>query len=192
MTPLETLRESLPEPARDVRLNLGAVLGDSSLNAAQKWGVALAAALASRNAELARAVRDEAAAQVPAAVLEDAAAAAALMAMNNVFYRFRHMVGKESYGQLRAGLRMNRIARPAADKIDFELMSLAVSAVNGCEQCIRSHERAVLEGGLDEQRVHDAVRVAAVVVSAAVALECRAIVGVDSAAPALDGASLPA
>ena len=90
-------------------------------------------------------------------------AAAALMGMTNVFYRFRHLVGKEGYAQLPARLRMNRIAKPAADKLDFELFCLAVSAVNACEACVRSHEEALLKGGITEAQVHDAVRIAATI-----------------------------
>ena len=104
-------------------------------------------------------------------MVEDALAAAALMAMNNVYYRFRHLVGKPSYAQKPARLRMNRMAQPATNKADFELFCLAVSAINGCETCIRAHEQVVLEGGLTEEQVHDAVRIAATVHAAAVALE---------------------
>ena len=89
--------------------------------------------------------------------------------MNNVYYRFRHMVGKESYGAKPARLRMNRIVQPKTSKATFELMCLA-SAINGCESCIRSHEHAVVEGGLTEDHVHDAVRIAATIRAAAVAL----------------------
>jgi alkyl hydroperoxide reductase subunit D len=102
--------------------------------------------------------------------VDDAKAVAALMAMNNVYYRFRHMVGKESYSTLPARLRMNRLGQPKTSKADFELASLAVSALNGCEQCIRSHERAVLAQGLSEAHVHDAVRIAATIAGAAAAL----------------------
>jgi lipoyl-dependent peroxiredoxin subunit D len=93
------------------------------------------------------------------------------MAMNNVYYRFRHLVGKESYGQKPARLRMNRLVKPVTTKVDFELFSLAVSAINACEACIQSHEKVVVEGGLTEDHVHDAVRIAATVHAAAVALE---------------------
>jgi alkyl hydroperoxide reductase subunit D len=97
------------------------------------------------------------------------------MAMNNVYYRFRHMIGKPSYGTMPARLRMNRLAQPVTSKVDFELFSLAVSAINGCEMCLQAHERAVLEGGLDETHVHDAVRIAATIQASAVALETSAL-----------------
>ena len=98
-----------------------------------------------------------------ATVLDDAKAAAALMGMNNVLYRFRHLVGKPEYAQKPARLRMNRIVKPAGSKLDFELMCLAVSAIHGCEVCIQSHEKVVVEGGLGSDQVFDAVRVAATI-----------------------------
>ena len=172
MTSVEALRQSLPEAAKDVKLNLQSVLQQSSLGEAQVWGTAVASAIASRNPRLVEAVLADAAEHdVGAATLEDAKAAAALMSMNNVYYRFRHMIGKESYSQKPARLRMNWIGKPAGSKADFELFCLAVSAINGCEMCVRSHEQAILEGGLSEDQVHDAVRIAATIHAAAVSLE---------------------
>jgi AhpD family alkylhydroperoxidase len=109
--------------------------------------VAIASAVATRNAALRDAVIADAGAEVSGEVIDDAVAAAALMAMNNVYYRFRHLVGKPSYSQMPARLRMQRIAKPLTNKADFELFCLAVSAINGCEMCIRSHEEVVLKGG---------------------------------------------
>ena len=105
------------------------------------------------------------------AVIEDALAAAALMGMNNIYYRFRHMVGKPGYSEKPARLRMNRLVRPSTNKADFELFSLVVSAINGCEMCVQSHEKVVVEGGITEEQVHDAIRIASTVHAAAVALE---------------------
>lgn len=172
MGAVDTLRERMPDAARDIKLNLGAVLqGGGALAPAQRWGVAAAAAIASRNPELREAVIADARAAAGDAVIEDARAAAALMAMNNVYYRFRHMIGKDVYTQKPARLRMNRLVQPATSKADLELFSLAVSAINGCESCVRSHEHAVIEGGLSEEHVHEAVRLAATIQAAAVALE---------------------
>jgi alkyl hydroperoxide reductase subunit D len=171
MSSVEQLRESLPEAARDIRLNLQTVLQQGSLTTEQRWGVAVATAIAARNQALRDAVVEDARREVSEAVVDDAMAAAALMAMNNVYYRFRHMIGKEEYSQKPARLRMQRIAKPASNKADFELFCLAVSAINACEMCIRSHEQVVLEGGLTEENIHDAVRVAAVINSVAVSLE---------------------
>lgn len=174
MAAIERLRDALPEPARDIKLNLGAVLGPGALTPAQRWGVAIATAAAARSPRLRDALIADAAAEVDAAVVDDALAAAALMAMNNVYYRFRHQIGKPSYAEKPARLRMQRLVKPATSKLDFELFSLAVSAVNGCELCVRSHEQVVTQGGLSEDAVHDAVRVAAVVHAAAVSLELAA------------------
>jgi alkyl hydroperoxide reductase subunit D len=174
MTTLEELRTSLPEVANDIKLNLQSVLGQGALSEAQRFGVAVASAIASRNPALQSAVLQEARARVDASVIEDAQAAAVLMAMNNVYYRFRHMVGKEAYAQKPARLRMNRIAKVAASKADFELFSLAVSAINACEACVCAHEKSVLEAGLSEDHVQEAVRIAATIQAMAVALEVQA------------------
>jgi alkyl hydroperoxide reductase subunit D len=171
MGALEGLREIIPEPARDLRLNLDAVLAESSLGPTQRWGVAAASAIASRNALLRVAVLADARAAVGDAVVEDAVAAAAIMGMNNVLYRFRHLVEKPSYGEMRARLRMNRLVKPAGSKADFELFCLAVSAINGCGTCMQAHEKVAVEGGLTEEQVWDAIRIASVVNGAAVALD---------------------
>jgi lipoyl-dependent peroxiredoxin subunit D len=170
MEAIDRLREAMPPSARDIQLNLSSVLQGGALDDAQRWGVAVACALTVRSPALQEAVLHDAASRVSDAVLDDAKAAAALMAMNNVYYRFRHLVGKASYGEKPARLRMNRLAQPKTDRVTLELLCLAVSAINGCETCIRSHERAVLEGGLSEDHVHDAVRIAATLRAAAVAL----------------------
>ena len=171
MNQLERIREAIPEAARDIRLNLQSVLQPGTLTPEQRWGVAAASAYASRDRRLLEAVLADARLEVEQAVLEDAQGAAALMGMNNIYYRFRHMIGKPVYSEKPARLRMNRIAQPAGSKADFELFCLAVSAINGCESCIRSHERVVIEGGLTEDHVNDAVRIAATFHGAAVALE---------------------
>jgi lipoyl-dependent peroxiredoxin subunit D len=172
MNGIESLRDRFPEPAKDIWLNLSSVLSSGSLSLDQRWGVAIASAIAARNPTLAKAVLADAnMAQVAPAVIEDAIGAAALMAQNNVYYRFRHLVGKPSYGEKRAGLRMNKLAKPATNKLDLELFSLAVSAINACETCIQSHEKVVTDGGLSEDNVNDAARIAATIQAAAVALE---------------------
>ncbi len=169
---VESLRASIPEWAKDLELNLSSVLGGAitSITEEQRWGVALACAIAAGNAQLRDAVLEDARRIGGEAVVEDARAAAALMAMNNVFYRFRHYIDKEAYDQRPARLRMQRLAKPATDKASFELMCLAVSAINGCEVCVRSHEAAVLENGLTEESVFDAVRIAATIRGVAVSL----------------------
>jgi lipoyl-dependent peroxiredoxin subunit D len=171
MQAIDALREQLPDAARDIKLNLQSVLtnGTPSLTPAQRWGVAIASAHAARNEKLRAAILQDA--EATPEVVEDAKAAAVLMGMNNVYYRFRHLIGKETYSQKPARLRMNRLAQVATNKADFELICLAVSAINGCATCMQAHEKVVLEGGLNEDQVHDAVRIAATVQAAAIALE---------------------
>lgn len=171
MSRLEALRGGLPELARDTKLNLQVVLQDGTLSPAQRWGVAITSAAMARSRPLLEAVLADARVEVAEDVVDDALAAATLMGMNNVYYRFRHMIGKDSYSRMPARLRMNRLVRPKTNKLDFELFSLAASAINGCEACLRAHEKVIVEGGLAEEAVHDAVRIAATVASAAVALE---------------------
>ena len=140
----------------------------------------MASAIAARNPRVLQAVLADAGRAVPPEVVEDARASAAIMAMNNVYYRFRHMVGKPLYGEKPAGLRMNQLAQPLTSRADFELFSLAVSAINGCEACTRAHEKAVTDGGLTPDHVNDAVRIAATMQAAAVALEMDAQAPVPS------------
>ncbi len=168
---LDPLRESLPEQARDLKVNLQNVLQDSTLSLEQRWGIAVACGFAARNARLAQVLLDQARENISAAVVDDARAAATLMAMNNVYYRSKHMLAAAEYQALPARLRMTRIAKPAGSKLDFELMCLAVSAINGCERCILAHERTVRDGGMTAEQVHDAIRIAATIEGVAVGLE---------------------
>jgi alkyl hydroperoxide reductase subunit D len=167
---IEALKVRIPEYAKDIRLNLGSLAAEVSLNQQQRAGCFVASALASRNAEVTKAVLAEFAPQLSAEALTAAKAAAAVMAMNNVYYRFVHLVGGD-YEKLPARLRMNVIGRPGVEKVDFELWSLAVSAVNGCGMCLTSHEKVVREGGLSQEQVQAAVRIAAVVHAVAAVLD---------------------
>jgi len=166
MTTLENLREALPGYARDLALNLGSVLsptGAPGLSERQIWGVALAAAAASGNAAFARSVQALAARHLDAAHVSAAHAAASIMAMNNVYYRFLHLVQDEEYARLPARLRMNALGSPGIAKVDFELLSLAVSAINGCGSCVVAHERQLRQHGIEREAIQSAVRIAATV-----------------------------
>jgi lipoyl-dependent peroxiredoxin subunit D len=162
---MDALRDRIPDYARDLRLNLSSVLtpqGAPGLSESQLWMTALASAIASRNAELARAVESAAAAKLEPTEIEAARAAAAIMGQNNVYYRFLHLVEDDEYSKLPAKLRMNVIGNPGIAKADFELISLAVSAVNGCGKCVTSHERLVRQHDLGREAVQSAVRIASV------------------------------
>ena len=172
MTQLDELRNALPESAKDIKLNLQSIFGGEFLSSEQAWGVALTSACFVRHVELARAIEADAHANgVSDAMIDDARAAAALMGMNGIYYRFRHLAGKESYGSKPARLRMQRMARPATSKADFELLSMAGAVLSGCEACINAHEASILRHGLTEDHVHDCARIAAVIHAAAIALD---------------------
>ena len=168
---LQDLKDALPAYAKDLKLNLGSLANEDLLTDQQKWGTYLASALASRNAQVVRALSAEASQHLSDEAVTAAKAAAAIMGMNNIYYRFTHMASEKSYATLPAKLRMQVIANPGVDKVDFELWSLAVSAVNGCGMCIDSHDRVVREGGLSTQQVQAAVRIASVVHAVAATLD---------------------
>jgi alkyl hydroperoxide reductase subunit D len=170
---IESLKAALPDYAKDIRLNLGSLAMDATLSRQQLAGTFVAAALASRNATVTREIVAEFGAALSAEALVAAKAAAAVMAMNNVYYRFTHLVGGD-YPGLPAKLRMNVIGKPGVEKVDFELWSLAVSAVNGCGMCLEAHERVVRQGGLSQEQVQTAVRVASVVHAVAAVLDGEA------------------
>jgi alkyl hydroperoxide reductase subunit D len=127
--------------------------------------------VAARNPALLAAIEAAAVPTLDAAHVAAARAAASIMGMNNVYYRFVHLVGNAEYGKLQAKLRMNVIGAPGIDKTDFELYSLAVSAINGCGACVAAHEQVVRKAGVTVDGVQSAVRIAAVIHGVAVALE---------------------
>jgi alkyl hydroperoxide reductase subunit D len=171
---LDSLKDLIPDYARDLRLNISSVLtpqGAPGLSEKQIASVALATAIASRNPELTRAIEAWVRPQLDDASINGARAAAAMMGMNNIYYRFLHLVEDKEYQTLPARLRMNVIGNPGIDKLDFELYSLAVSAVNGCGLCVTAHERKLREGGVSREAIQSAVRIAAVIHAVAAVLE---------------------
>ncbi|HXQ32068.1 MAG TPA: carboxymuconolactone decarboxylase family protein [Steroidobacteraceae bacterium] len=166
MTTLETLREEIPDYAKDLRLNLGSVLapgGAPGLTDRQIWMVAVATAIASRNALFAHRIEALAHATLDAPALAAAKAAAAIMGMNNIYYRFAHLTDDTDYRAMPARLRMNVIASPGIDKADFELLSLAVSAVNGCGLCLNAHDAVLKKHGVSREAIQSAVRIGSVI-----------------------------
>ncbi len=174
---LDRIKSGLPDYAKDLRLNLESVLGEGGapgLSQKQIALVALASAIASRHAPLTDAIAQFASQHAEEKELDGARTAAALMGMTNIYYRFLHLVENDEYGTLRAGLRMNAMANPGCDKIDFDLASVAVSAINGCGSCVASHERTLRKHDVSAQAVQSAVRIAAVIHAVAVVLEQQA------------------
>lgn len=169
---IEKLQDRIPDHAKDLRINLNVITAATALSPAQAWTVAVASAAASRNPEVLAALRTEGLARSSLEAVSGGLAAGAIMGMNNVYYRFLHFMGEGSeYHQMPARLRMQVIGRPGIDHLDFELACLAASAVTGCESCVRSHEQAVRAKGGTKEQVHEAVRIAAVIHGAAIALE---------------------
>lgn len=177
---LETLKNSLPDYARDLKLNLGSLATEPGLTEQQRAGIFVATALASREKQTIQALLAEFGPKLSAEALTAAKAAAAIMGMNNIYYRFVHMMAHDpnnNYKALPAKLRMNVIGKPGVDKVDFELWSLAVSAINGCGMCVESHEAQLRQHGLTEEQVQQAVRIAAVVHAVAAVLDGEAAMG---------------
>ena len=175
---LDALRESLPAYAKDLSLNLSTLAGETALSDQQKWGCFVAAAYAVGTGPVIKAaVASAAEAGLSAEALEAAKGAAAIMGMNNIYYRALHIMrAGEEYRTLPARLRMTIIGNPGVDKCDFELWSFAVSAVNGCGMCMDAHEAELKKHSLTNVQIQTALRIAAVVnaVSGTVAAEAAA------------------
>ncbi|WNJ19249.1 carboxymuconolactone decarboxylase family protein [Pontibacter sp. G13] len=151
---------------KDMKVNIKNVLVSEHLSEKETALLALSIAVNEQNAPL-RAYFAQLAADKEATAEEiaEATACASLLASNNVTYRFRHMINKEGYNNLRMGIKMTIMGRPVTGKEFFELMSLAVSAVNGCEMCVGAHEESLIKLGATEARIWDAIRLSGVVVS---------------------------
>lgn len=170
---IETLKDAIPDYAKDIKLNLSSLAAEEVLTSQQLWGTFLASALASRNDYVIRQISAEAAQRLSPEALTGAKAAASIMGMNNIYYKFTGMMGEE-YRTLQAKLRMNVIANPGTDKVDFELWSLAVSVINGCQFCVKAHEKKVVEHGLSRDQVQAAVRIASVIHAASAVMDGEA------------------
>jgi alkyl hydroperoxide reductase subunit D len=168
---LDALKDKIADFAKDVRLNLSSMASDETLTPVQKYGLFAACGIAARNPQVRQALIAEAAQHLDETALNAAKSAAAIMGMNNVYYRFLHLASNEEFRTMPAKLRMNVIANPGVGKVDFELWSLAVSAINGCGACIDSHEAELRKAGVSSQAIQTAVRFAAIIQSAAIAIE---------------------
>ena len=166
---IENLRSALPEYAKDQKLNLGSLTRSTELSEQQLWGALLASAAATRNAKVIAEIAEEAKEHLSEEAVEAAYGAATVMAMNNVAYRAKGWLG-DDYANVKFGLRMNIISKPGVEKADFELWSLAVSAINGCEHCAVAHANTVREEGVTKEQVWEAVKVAGVVQAVAQAI----------------------
>ena len=172
ITTIDELKNAMPDWARDAKLNLGVIDGAAALGPKAAWGAALASAAATREPTLIRVIAGAAAAHLDEAEQRAALAAASLMAMNNVFYRWRHFMGDASgYPAIPARLRMQGLANHGVDHRTFELWCLAVSTIGGCEACVQSHDKVVRDKDGTQEMVLEAVRIAAVMNAVAATLQ---------------------
>jgi alkyl hydroperoxide reductase subunit D len=151
---------------RDLKLNFTSTLISEHLTPKECALIALSTAINNNNRPLTQYFTRYAEEQeATAADIAETAGCASLLAANNVFYRFRHFTQKEKYGQIPARIRMQLMMKPVTGKEFFELMSLAISAVNGCEMCVNAHEDSLIKMGTTEERIFDAVRIASLITS---------------------------
>ena len=160
---LDTLRDALPAYAKDLSLNLSSLANETVLTDQQKWGTFLASAHAVGQPQVVKAAEAAAAAYLTPEAATAARAAAAIMGMNNIYYRALHLMKNQEYRTLPAKLRMNVIANPGVEKNDFELWCTAVSAINGCGMCLDSHEDELRKHHMPTVSIQTALRIAAVV-----------------------------
>jgi len=171
---IEAIKSALPDYAKDLKLNIGSLLNETILNDQQKYGTLLACAYAVGEPTVVKAVNGEVEGKLSPEAANAAKAAAAIMGMNNVYYRSTHLISNETYATLPARLRMNVIGAPGIDKADFELFSLAVSAVNGCGMCLDSHEAVLRKHGMTTEQIQAGIRIGAVVNGVAQTLRAEA------------------
>ncbi|RAJ05331.1 alkyl hydroperoxide reductase subunit D [Chitinophaga skermanii] len=170
-TKLQALADADAKYLKDLKINVSNSLDAATLTKKEAYLLALAVAVNEKNEALEAAFTTLATQEgANAKEIAEVISATSLMNANNIYYRFRHFVNKEFYSAAPAGIRMSIMANPVLGKEFFELLSLAVSAVNGCEMCVTSHEEALLKHGTEQQRILDAVRLTAVLRSFAVLL----------------------
>jgi alkyl hydroperoxide reductase subunit D len=161
---LETIVQTENRYLRDLKINLGNALSYSTLSKKESYLLALAVAINEKN-KLAidsfnGLAMNEGATE---AEIAETYACVSLLNANNVLYRFRHFTKKDVYQNSPAGIKMSIMMNPVFGKEFFELMSLAVSALNGCELCVNAHEVSLLKLGTSENRIFDAIKLTAIV-----------------------------
>lgn len=174
---IETIKNALPEYAKDIKLNISSLVNEETLTSQQLWGCFVACAMTGANETVTQSILSEAAQHLSTEAMTAAKSASAIMAMNNVYYKFVGMSANNEYKTMPAKLRMNVIANPGVDKGDFELWSLAVSAMNGCKFCVDAHEGQLKAHNIGSAEVQTAVRIASVVAAASAILNAEYAAG---------------
>ena len=160
---IDALRDLIPAYGKDISLNLSSLANETVLNDQQKWGCFLASAHAIGVAPMVKLIEAQAATVLTPEAMNAAKAAAAIMGMNNIYYRSLHLMKNHEYTTLPAKLRMNILANPGVEKVDFEMWSTAVSAINGCGMCLDAHESELKKHGMPNTSIQAALRIGAVV-----------------------------
>ncbi len=161
---LDLLEKGNSRYLRDLKLNFNSTLTSEYLTEKEAALIGLSTSLNNTNKPLTDFYTQKAqTAGASAEEIAEAAACASLLSSNNIFYRFRHFTQKEKYGQIPARIRMQIMMKPVTGKEFFELLSLVISAVNGCEMCVNAHEDSLIKLGCSEERIFDAVRIASLV-----------------------------
>lgn len=160
---ISNLLDLLPDYAADVKANMLALLEEDTLTTEELYGTLMATALAARNVTVIREIEDECKKHLDAKTLEAAKGAHAIMAQNNLYFKFYGMVKDDDYRKMKAGLQMDIVRTPPVDKPVFELWSLAVSIINGCKYCVDVHDHQLQRGGISKETIWTTVRITAVV-----------------------------
>lgn len=171
---IENLKSKLPEIAKDIKLNLSTILtedGAPDLSRKQIASIALSVAYATKNRNLIDAISAEFSTSLTEAEINATKSAVIIMSMNNIYYRFIHLVKDKSFASMPAKLRMNVIANPGVEKIDFELNCLAVSAINGCGLCMDAHTDVLMKAGVSALGIQSCIRIASVLNAVAMGIE---------------------
>jgi alkyl hydroperoxide reductase subunit D len=170
---IENVANKLPEFAKDIKLNFGQVLseeGAPDLSQKQIAFIALGVAYAIKNSPLIAELEANNS-NLLESEIKAIKSAAVIMAMNNIYYRFVHLTSDKSFATMPAKLRMNVLANPGIDKIDFELICLAISAINGCGMCIDAHTKVLINSGISKLAIQSSIRIAAVLNATALGIE---------------------
>lgn len=163
---LDLLVDGSSRYIKDIKLNFKTALDVDHMTAKEAHLTGLAIAVNNKSSKLISFFQKKCTElEATEAEIAEVIACASLLSANNIFYRFRHFVDSDKYDSIPAKIRMNIMAKPVLGKEFFELISLAVSAANGCEMCVKSHEKSVKSFGSGEQRIFDAIRIASVVTS---------------------------
>lgn len=167
---IKELKSLMPEYAKDVELNLSSTLskeGSPGLTKEQILGTALASAYTLKDKQLVSLIKNEANEILSSKYTDGLKIATSLMAMNNIYYRFIHFVKNDDYKTMPTKLRMNKMMSSGIPKVDFEIYSLAVSSINGCGLCVESHEKQLIKHGVSKEGIQSAIKISAVMNSAA-------------------------